>query len=124
MAFESGDFKYDTPINKEPGKGTRNMQSATSNQKYVSSIPHYGPQVSGCADDSDCLLKILTSNDYFDFGSGAWFLATQCSPEIRSGLASGSLEGWKAYITGCVSTTITPDRQAGWQRAINALSAH
>ena len=122
MAFESGDFKYDTPINKEPGKGTRNMQSAEFNAKFAASIPGMGEKVSQCSGDSGCVLKILTSNDYFDFASGAWFLATQCDPQIRAGLAKGDQEDWEKYITGCVHTTVTDDRVAGWQLAIKALN--
>lgn len=118
MAFESGDFKYDAPIVAVAGKGTRNMQSATFNQKYAASIPGLK-----ATSDPDAIVKQLNSNDYYSFGSGAWFLKTQCSPEIRTGLASGSLDGWTAYITKCVQTTVTPDRQAGWQRAITALKS-
>lgn len=84
MAFESGDFKYDTPIVPTPGKGTRNMQSADFNQKYAMSIPGLAPKVAAVANDADAIRGLLTSNDYYDFGSGAWFLATQCTPAVRS----------------------------------------
>ncbi|KAL8832132.1 MAG: hypothetical protein Q9191_000454 [Dirinaria sp. TL-2023a] len=121
MAFESGDFKYDTPIVPTPGKGTRNMQSADFNKKYAMSIPGLAPKVAAVANDPDAIRGLLTSNDYYDFGSGAWFLATQCTPAVRSGLATGSLSGWQAYITSCVETTPTSDRQAYWERAVQAL---
>ena len=70
----------------------------------------------------ELLTRKKHSDTYYDFGSGAWFLKTQCSPEIQTGLAGGSLAGWQAYITGCVQTQANPERQAYWQRAMDALS--
>ncbi|KAL8952957.1 MAG: hypothetical protein Q9222_001176 [Ikaeria aurantiellina] len=40
---------------------------------------------------------------------------------VRAGLKTGSLAGWKAYVTDCVHTTATPERQAYWDRAAKAL---
>ena len=128
MAFESGDFKYDRPVDGEPGKGTRNMQSAALNMKFAMSIPglsqKLSPVMTGPQGLSDPygILSLLTSNDAYDFGSSAWLLVTQCGPAIRSGLASGGLAGWQSYVTGCLGTTATSDRQAYWQRAIKALT--
>ena len=64
---------------------------------------------------------LLTADEYYDFGSAAWFLTTQCSSEVRAQLQTGSLAGWQQYIESCVGTTATSDRQAYWTRAIAAL---
>ena len=121
MAFESDSFKYDKPIDGTPGKGTRNMQSGDFNLKYAASIPELSQPMAGSS-DANKALTLLTSNDYYDFGSGAWFLATQCDPAVRSGLDSGSLAGWQAYITTCINTQPTPERQGFWEQAKQALA--
>ena len=121
MAFESDSFKYDRPIDGTPGKGTRNLQSGDFNLKYAASIPALSQQISGSS-DANMALTLLTSNDYYDFGSAAWFLATQCDPAVRSGLDSGSLAGWQAYMTTCIKTQPTPKRQEFWEQAKQALA--
>lgn len=119
MAFETQDFKYNTNhFPGRPGQGTRNMQMPPVNLKYAQSIPELASAGSG---DPVQVLRLLTSNDDYDFGSGSWFLATQCPDSVRSGLKTGSQEGWEAYISSCVGTTATPDRQAYWERAKKAL---
>ncbi|KAL9022145.1 MAG: hypothetical protein Q9185_000659 [Variospora sp. 1 TL-2023] len=122
MAFESGDFKYN--INHFPGtagQGTRNMQYPEYNLKYAQSIPELKDKLAAAGTDPKAVLALLTANGAYDFGSAAWFLKTQCSDTIRGGLKSGSLAGWQAYITQCVQTTVTPDRQAGWEKVAKAL---
>ena len=69
------------------------------------------------------ILNFLVANDDYDFGSAAWFLKTQCKAAINQGLASGGLAGWRAYITDCLGTAITADRQAYYERAAKALGA-
>ena len=129
IAFESGDFKYDRPTNGEAGKGTRNMQSAAFNMKFATSIPGLGEKLSPVMtgpqgpSDPNSILELLTADDAYSFGSASWFESTQCGPTIRSGLAGGSLAGWQAYVTGCLHATPSTDRQAYWQRAVNALGA-
>ena len=56
-------------------------------------------------------------------GSAAWYLTTQCKLAVRNNLATGGLPAWKAYITDCVHTTATADRQAYYDRAMKALGA-
>ncbi|PYH98869.1 hypothetical protein BO71DRAFT_394826 [Aspergillus ellipticus CBS 707.79] len=122
MAFESGDFKYNK--NHFPGvagQGTRNMQSPTYNSKYASSILALASQLSAVANDPAKLLDLLRANPEYDFGSGAWFLTTQCSADVRGQLQSGSEDGWKAYISGCVGTEASDDRKQYWERARQAL---
>jgi len=121
IAFESGDFKYDRPTNGEPGKGTRNMQSAAFNMKFALSIPGLGEKLSSV--NPNGILELLTSNDAYSYGSAAWYATTQCGPTVRSGLAGGSLAGWQTYVTGCLHATPSTDRQAYWQRAVKALGA-
>lgn len=127
IAFESGQFKYDRPIKAEAGKGTRNMQSAAFNMKFAMSIPGLGEKLSPVMSgpeglsDPDGVLELLNANDAYSFGSAAWFEATQCDPLVRSGLAGGSLAGWQTYITECLHTTLSTERQAYWQRAVKAL---
>ncbi|CAG7939444.1 unnamed protein product [Penicillium salamii] len=121
MAFESGDFKYNK--NHFPGvagQGTRNMQSPAFNKKYAASIPAVKDKAAETSDPAD-LLDLLRNDGTTDFGSGAWFLTTECSKEVRSALADGPEAGWKKYITDCVGTTITDDRKAYWDRAVKAL---
>ncbi|KAJ5669241.1 hypothetical protein N7462_010311, partial [Penicillium macrosclerotiorum] len=122
MAFESVDFKYNK--NHFPGvagQGTRNMQSPAYNKKYASSIPALADKLPAVADSPVDLLDLLRDNETYDFGSGAWFLTTQCSDDVRSALQSGSETGWEQYISGCVMTTVTDERKAYWQRATKAL---
>ncbi|MCJ1304452.1 hypothetical protein MMC08_007264 [Hypocenomyce scalaris] len=135
MAFESGDFKYDInyyPGN--PGQGTRNMQSAAFNLLYASSIPALSSSLqaitAGATSASSLsttqqndVRGLLTANETYDFGSGAWFLTSQCTESVRGGLQNGSEEGWEEYITGCIGTTVTSDRMAYWQMAMQAFGA-
>ncbi|CAG7929500.1 unnamed protein product [Penicillium olsonii] len=121
MAFESGDFKYNK--NHFPGvagQGTRNMQSPAFNKKYAASIPALKDKAASVSDPAD-LLDLLRNDGATDFGSGAWFLTTQCSKEVRSALADGSESGWQKYISDCVGTSVDDDRKAYWERAVKAL---
>ncbi|CAG7933603.1 unnamed protein product [Penicillium olsonii] len=121
MAFESGDFKYNK--NHFPGvagQGTRNMQSPAFNKKYAASIPDLKDKAASVSDPAD-LLDLLRNDGATDFGSGAWFLTTQCSKEVRSALADGSESGWQKYISDCVGTSVDDDRKAYWERAVKAL---
>lgn len=58
----------------------------------------------------------LVNTDLFSFASASWFLTTQCSPEIRKGLAEGTQAGWSSYLTQCVATTATNDRTQIWDK--------
>ncbi|MCJ1396397.1 hypothetical protein MMC18_009287 [Xylographa bjoerkii] len=132
MAFETADFKYQNnyfPGN--PGQGTRNMQSARFNLLYAKSIPALASSVAAITEDSavgalslsqlDQVRALLTGNNNYDFGSAAWFLTTQCSTAIRAELQTGTLAGWQAYVTDCIGTTATSDRQAIWEIAMQEI---
>ncbi|KAI4121063.1 MAG: hypothetical protein LQ341_007462 [Variospora aurantia] len=97
------------------------MQYPEYNLKYAQSIPELKDKLAAAGTDPKAVLALLTANGAYDFGSAAWFLKTQCSDTIRGGLKSGSLAGWQAYITQCVQTNVTPDRQAGWEKVAKAL---
>lgn len=121
MAFESLELKFNTNQAGHLGQETRNMQSGAFNLKYAQAIPQLQAQlaVTGTADLN--AVRALVLPDEFSFGSAAWFLATQCSPEVRTQLQTGSVAGWAMYITSCVGTELGP-RQAYWQAAVNALA--
>ena len=102
------------------------MQSPAFNLKYATWL---AANDSGCgitaeavdaanAESPDAVLDLLTETEVWDFGSAAWFLATQCEASVVKGLAARSEEGWSAYLTDCVGTTVTADRTAVWQKAI------
>jgi hypothetical protein len=96
------------------------MQSAAFNREYAASIPALqGPLAAAGSDPS--AIRALVLVDEYSFASAAWFLATQCGPTVRTGLQSGSRAGWQAYISGCVGTIPTADREAYWTRAQAAL---
>ncbi|KAF4263768.1 hypothetical protein CNMCM8812_006497 [Aspergillus fumigatus] len=124
MAFESLDFEYNR--NHFPGvagQGTRNMQSPAFNAKYAASLPALADKLKDVSGDPAGVLDLLLSNEEYDFGSGAWFLTTQCSQDVRSELQSGSQGGWEKYINSCVGTDANEERKAYWMRAVQALGA-
>ncbi|KAJ5415145.1 hypothetical protein N7465_003840 [Penicillium sp. CMV-2018d] len=122
MAFESDDFKYNK--NHFPGvagQGTRNMQSPSFNKKYASSLPDLKDKLPAVSNSPADLLDLLRNDGATDFGSGAWFLTTQCSKEVRSALADGSETGWQRFISDCVGTSVTDERKVYWERAVKAI---
>ena len=93
------------------------------NTKYAASIQALAAPLVAVSNQPDLVRALLTANDEYDFGSAAWYLKTQCGPEVHQGLASGGLEGFKAYVTGCLRTTITAERLAYYERGTMALRA-
>ncbi|ERF71672.1 hypothetical protein EPUS_00661 [Endocarpon pusillum Z07020] len=121
MAFESGEFKYNTNQQGHVGQGTRNMQSGEYNLKYAQSVPMLREPLQAIGTwDLGKVLKLVLP-DELSFGSAAWFLQTQCSPDIREGLKKGGEEGWANYIKECVGTEPEP-RKAYWQAAVKTLA--
>ena len=57
------------------------MQSPAYNKNYATSIPSLEGKVSQSANSSKVLDLILAKKKY-DFGSGVWFLTTQCSGDV------------------------------------------
>ena len=112
----------------------RNMQSAALNLLYASSIPALSTSLQAVtggtkpgkdlfAAQQNDVRGLLTANDTYDFGSGAWFLTTKCPQSVRSVLQAGGQAGWEEYVIGCIGTTVTEDRIAYWQRAMDAFGA-
>ncbi|KAI1403075.1 hypothetical protein F4819DRAFT_253238 [Hypoxylon fuscum] len=127
-AFESVNYKYKHNVSPgRPGQGTCNMQMFNYNLMYAQSIPELKEKVNGVTADADDTKKnevlALVNDDKYNFGSGAWFMTTQCKPEVKEGLAAGKdLDaGFKAYME-CVGVTIDDERQAYWTRAKQAFS--
>lgn len=126
MLYESGSFKYN--INHYPGvpgQGTRNMQSPAFNLKYAqwlaANMTDSGismQQVQKAEQEGPVQVLALVNGGRWSFASAAWFLVTQCNEEISHGLAASTKEGWEAYLTECVGTTVTEDRTAIWKKAI------
>jgi len=132
MAFETADFRYrNNYFPGNPGQGTRNMQSASFNLLYAKSIPALASFVDFITEGSTVdglsvsqfnqVRALLTGNDDYDFGSAAWFLATQCSTAVRAELKTGTLAGWQTYVTNCIGATATSDRQSIWERAMQEI---
>lgn len=135
--FESASFVYNTnhfPAPGRPGQGTRNMMmfpfiyqyavATPSTQAQAQQIVPNGSDLSGVSDDNQTNVRKLVLGDELSFASGSWFYKTNCkSNEIAPGLQAETVEGWSAYITQCVGTTVTPDRQALWNTTLSALKA-
>lgn len=130
VAFESGDFKYNTNVYPgRPGQGTRNMQMANYNLLYAKSIPALSSKLSaittasttsGLSDDQLNQIRALVLPDEYSWASAAWFLTTNCA-SIRPALQAGGQAGFEAYM-GCLGVTATSDRLAYWTRANAAFS--
>ena len=97
------------------------MQSPDFNVEYAESIDAISDEVAEANGDKGKILDLLVANEEYDFGSGAWFLTTQCEDNVREQLQSGSEEGWEAYITDCVGTEANEDRKGYWEAAVEAL---
>ena len=98
------------------------MQSPDFNAEYALSITEIKKKLCGAKGDVEKVLDILLENPEYDFGSGAWFLTTQCEDGVREQLQSGREEGWEAYITECVVTDANDERKVYWRRAVDALA--
>jgi hypothetical protein len=127
MAYESVNFEYKHNVSPgRPGQGTANMQMFDYNFKYANSISDLQSEVSALGtittDDQKNQLLALVTDDKYNFGSGPWFLTTQCTQDVRDQLATGTDAGFSAYM-GCVGVTATSDRLAYWTRAKAAWPA-
>ncbi|KJR82432.1 uncharacterized protein SPSK_03636 [Sporothrix schenckii 1099-18] len=119
VAVESGELRYrHSEFPKVAGKGTSNMQSPAYNAEYAAAIPELASGVAAANGDPDAVLALLTVDDY-NFGSGAWFLSSQCA-SIRSQLQTNTDDGFIAYM-GCVGATMTSERLDYWHTAQKAF---
>jgi hypothetical protein len=127
MAFESVDFKYKTnQVPGRPGQGTANMQMAEFNLKYAKSIDKVKGEVAniqsvdGLSDDELNRIRSLVITDDYNFGSGPWFLTTQCESSVRQELRANIDQGFSAYM-GCVGVEVSAERTAYLDRAKKAF---
>ncbi|KAK2065076.1 hypothetical protein LY76DRAFT_384712 [Colletotrichum caudatum] len=134
MAFETGDFRYNRnhfPAPGRPGQGTRNLQMPKYNLMYALSIPELKDKAAEIAagatdgaslsdDQKNAVLDLVLPDDY-SWGSGPWFLATQCDQDVRDGLAAGTVKGFTLYME-CIGTSGTQDRVEYWARAKAAFN--
>lgn len=126
MLFESVSFRYNHFLGTgSPGQGTRNMQMARFNELYATQL--FGAQAvadaktSGTQDAVEDRVLALVQGDAESFASAAWFVTTQCQADVLDGLADGSSAGWDAYLTACIGTTHTAERDVSWTAAKKVL---
>lgn len=125
MLYETAGFKY--AINHYPGvpgQGTRNMQSPAYNLKYAQWLSTVctncgitPAEVTKAQSDPVAVLK-LVNTDEWGFGSAAWFWSTQCDESVKAGLKAGTEDGWNAYLSSCIGTSVTEERTAIWKKAL------
>ncbi|KPM41072.1 hypothetical protein AK830_g5482 [Neonectria ditissima] len=127
MAFESGDFAYKHNVSPgRPGQGTANMQMAAYNLMYAKQLDGVKDAVvdiestDGMSDDELNDLLALVTPDEYNFGSGPWFLMTQCDASVREALTKDIDTGFAAYME-CIGTSLTDDRTAYLDRAKEAF---
>ncbi|KAK7043166.1 hypothetical protein VNI00_008520 [Paramarasmius palmivorus] len=140
MAFESGNFEFN--INHFPGRagqGTRNMMMFNFIHQYAVDTPSTSQQaleLAGPDPNSPSItnatmnaVRELVLGDELSFASAAWFykrsgeakIGCTADVEVVQGLQIATLDGWTTYIEKCVGTTVTPDRQEGWELTLNTL---
>ena len=129
IALESGEFHYKRnmfPPPGRPGQGTVNMQSPLYNLRYAKSIPALAAQVANVTEEMVGGLPAVELNrilalvqvDEYNFGSGSWFMATQCAKDVRNVLRRTPEQGWLDYNSKCVGVPGNDTaRLAYWTRA-------
>lgn len=91
------------------------------NLEYAASIPELADQLDAVRDQPDKVLDLLLQDETYDFGSGAWFLTSQCGERVRHALRVGGGQGWREYLSQCVRTAFTDARKGYWEKAREAL---
>lgn len=126
ILYETADFKYSkNHFPGVPGQGTRNMQSPQYNLEYAKWLATVctncgitTQQVDAAQAQGPAAVLELVNGDEWGFGSAAWFFSTQCSADVKKGLAAGTESGWDAYLTTCIGTSVTEERTAVWRKAM------
>lgn len=121
MAFESVDFAYKHNVSPgRPGQGTANMQMATYNLMYGNCIDEVKAKITAAGftsvdamtdDQLNEMLSWVTVDEY-NFGSGPWYLTTQCPSSIREALIADIDTGFATYMSDCVGVEVTEERTA------------
>lgn len=91
------------------------------NLEYAESIPELADELAAVRDQPDKVLGLLLQDETYDFGSGPWFLTSQCGERVRHALREGGEQGWREYLSQCVGTTVTDARKGYWEQAREAL---
>jgi hypothetical protein len=122
MLFESGNFKYSkNHYPGRPGQGTRMMAMPPFISEYATAVVGAQAVATASAEGPAAVLNLVNADDEKSFGSAAWYLSTKCTPEIRSGLAAETVDGWHNFLTVCVGTTAVPERDTSWVAAKQAI---
>lgn len=115
IGLESADLKYRMnhfPLPGNPAQGTANMMGEEFVKEYAQSLNlpidgKSGPEI----------LQLVIADDFQNFNSAVWFLERKCSDDVKAKMRKGTDEGYLLYLTDCIRTTDSPDRQAYWKRA-------
>lgn len=118
---ESADLRYKHNVSPgRPGQGTSAMLMPDNVLKYAQSIPEVQTGLEQAGGDVRKVLDLVV-DDKYNFGAGAWWLATQCEAGVVEGLVLASDAAWEAYM-GCVGVSVGDStRLAYWGRAKTAF---
>jgi hypothetical protein len=127
MALESGEFAYKrNAFPGRPGQGTANMQMPPFNLKYAKSLEDVRDQVAnvtstdGLPDaELDRILDLVTVDEH-NFGSGAWFLRSECPDTVVAALEADIDNGFEQYMA-CVGVEVGEERLAYLTKAKEAF---
>jgi hypothetical protein len=123
IAYESGDFKFNTnhfPTPGNPGQGTRAMMMPNFVTEYAQSIPALKDKVvTGTTADQLNANRALVLPDEYTWAAAPWYLTTKCS-EVRTQIQTGGEAGFSAYMK-CLGVDAGSDRLAYWNRASAAF---
>lgn len=120
--FESGNYKYSqNHYPGRPGQGTRMMAMPTFVSEYATAVVGADAVTTANAAGGDAgavaVLALVNSDDEKSFGSAAWFYSTQCSEDVKAGVAAETVDGWHNFLTACVGTTLDATRDTPWTAA-------
>ncbi|KAI4707674.1 hypothetical protein J4E89_007779 [Alternaria sp. Ai002NY15] len=76
-------------------------------EKYATAVVGADAVATAKATGVDAVLDLVNSDDEKSFGSAA-------CPEVRAGLDAATIEGWHAFLTVCVNTSLADERDALW----------
>ncbi|KAJ6507335.1 hypothetical protein C8R47DRAFT_966835 [Mycena vitilis] len=122
MLFESGGLAFDINHTRWTPRAWPQAQAlAGVNVNNPAAIPA----------DTENAIRALVLTDQLSFASAMWFY-TQSGPNktgctatagMVAGLQAATSPGWEHYITNCVGTTVTPQRQAVYEKTLSVLLA-
>jgi hypothetical protein len=127
MALESGEFAYKrNAFPGRPGQGTANMQMPPFNLKYAKSLEDVRDEVAdidstdGLPDaELDRILDLVVVDEH-NFGSGAWFIRSECPQSVLDALEADIDTGFEEYMA-CVGVEVDEGRLAYLTKAKEAF---